>query len=126
MNAQDYTDIVQLLARYCHLVDNGDWEALISDVFAPGGSMTVTGIYETTRGAEALIDLYGVRMQHPQAHESTSVVVLESDETTASIVSKWVTVRHDGTCGSGVYADLVTRTDNGWRITARVATPDRS
>ena len=125
MNAEDYTQVVQLLARYCHLVDGEAWEALVAEVFAPDGSMTVADLYETTSGPDALIELYRERMRHPLAHESTSVVVLDDDGDIASVVSKWVTVRADGTCGSGVYADELVRTDSGWRIAARVATPDR-
>jgi len=40
-------------------------------------------------------------------------------------VSKWVTVRDDGLTGTGVYADELVRTDHGWRVAARVATPDK-
>ena len=125
IDAQDYAAVVQLLARYCHLVDGEAWDALVDEVFASDGSMTVTGVYPTTSGPIALRELYAERMRHPVAHESTSVVVHDAGADRVSVVSKWITVRADGSCGSGVYADELVRTSAGWRIGARVATPDR-
>ncbi len=124
MDPSDYAEIAQLLARYCHIVDSKQWDRLL-DIFADDGTMTVTGLYETHRGPAELRVLYGETMNHPLAHHSTSVVVLESTPTTARAVSKWVTVRDDGLTGTGVYADDLVRTDHGWRVAARVATPDK-
>jgi hypothetical protein len=64
-------------------------------------------------------------MRHPLAHHSTSVTVVSEAEDMAWLASKWVTVRADGTTGSGVYQDLVVRTPDGWRIKERVALPSR-
>ena len=122
-NTSDYAEIAQLLARYCHIVDDKQWDRLL-EIFAEDGTMTVTSLYPTHRGEAELRVLYGELMNHPLAHHSTSVVVLESTETTARVVSKWVTVRADGLTGTGVYADVLVRTAAGWRIAARVATPD--
>ena len=124
IDPSDYSAIAQLLARYCHIVDDKQWASLL-DVFADDGSMTVTGLYETHRGDAELRVLYSETMNHPLAHHSTSVVVLEATEDAARAVSKWVTVRDDGLTGTGVYADDLVRTANGWRIAARVATPDK-
>jgi 3-phenylpropionate/cinnamic acid dioxygenase small subunit len=125
MDPSDYAEIAQLLARYCHIVDGKHWDRLL-EIFADDGTMTVTNLYETHRGDAELRVLYGEIMNHPLAHHSTSVVVLEASGTTARAVSKWVTVRNDGLTGTGVYADDLVRTDTGWRIAARVATPDKS
>ena len=124
IDPSDYSAIAQLLARYCHIVDDKRWDSLL-DVFADDGSMTVTALYDTHRGDAELRVLYGETMNHPLAHHSTSVVVLDATEDTARVVSKWVTVRDDGLTGTGVYADDLVRTANGWRIAARVATPDK-
>jgi SnoaL-like domain len=124
MDASDYAEIAQLLARYCHIVDNGEWDRL-GEIFAPDGSMTVTGLYETHTGPAALRTLYSETMNHPLAHNSTSVVVVEDQADSARVVSKWVTVRVDGLTGTGVYADDLVRTAAGWRVQARVATPAR-
>jgi 3-phenylpropionate/cinnamic acid dioxygenase small subunit len=123
MDPSEYAEIAQLLARYCHIVDGKQWDRLL-EIFADDGTMTVTGLYATHRGDAELRVLYGEVMNHPLAHHSTSVVVLESAGATARAVSNWVTVRADGLTGTGVYADDLVRTEQGWRIAARVATPD--
>ena len=123
MDPSDYAEIAQLLARYCHIVDAKQWDRLL-EIFAGDGTMTVTSLYATHRGEAELRVLYGELMNHPLAHHSTSVVVIEAAADTARVVSKWVTVRVDGFAGTGVYADELVRTDAGWRIAARVATPD--
>lgn len=122
MEPSDYVEIAQLLARYCHIVDGAAWDRL-GEIFTDDGSMTVTAIHPTHQGLEALRELYGVKMRHPLAHHSTSVVVLECDGATARAVSKWITVRSGGQAGTGVYEDDLVRTADGWRIARRVATP---
>ncbi len=124
VDPKDHVEIVQLLARYTHIVDAAAWDGL-GEIFTEDGTMTVTGIHDTHRGLAALRELYGVKMNHPLAHHSTSVVVEACDGDTASVVSKWVTVRIDGQTGTGVYRDELVRTPGGWRIAARVATPGR-
>lgn len=121
--AADRTAIAQLLARYCHVVDDADWDALVTDIFAPDGSMAVAGRHDPHVGADALRELYGVKMNHPVAHHSTSVVIDRLGDDDADVRSKWITVRADGTVGTGVYVDHLVRTDHGWRIAQRVANP---
>ncbi len=82
MDPSDYAEIAQLLARYCHIVDGKHWDRLL-EIFADDGTMTVTNLYETHRGDAELRVLYGEIMNHPLAHHSTSVVVLEASGTTA-------------------------------------------
>lgn len=122
MEPTDHVEIVQLLARYCHIVDAAAWDRL-GEIFTADGSMTVTGIHDTHRGLDALRELYGVKMRHPLAHHSTSVVVLDGDGARARTVSKWITVRSGGQAGTGVYEDDLVHTADGWRIARRVATP---
>ena len=122
MRAEDYAEIQQLLARYCHIVDSKSWDHL-ADVFTGDASMSVAGIHDAHTGLDALRELYGVKMNHPLAHNSTCVVVAEESESEARLVSKWITIRVDGQAGAGVYEDHVVRTDDGWRIRRRMATP---
>ncbi|HEY2302549.1 MAG TPA: nuclear transport factor 2 family protein [Acidimicrobiales bacterium] len=122
MGTDDYVEIQQLLARYCHVVDNKQWDQLAS-IFTPDAGVTVVGIYPRTTGIEAIIPLYSTVMRHPLAHESTSLIVTEESETVTRIASKWVTVRANGNAGAGVYEDEVVRTSEGWRIKERVARP---
>ena len=80
MRTDDYVEIQQLLARYCHVVDNKQWDQLAS-IFTPDAGVTVVGIYPRTTGIEAIIPLYSTVMRHPLAHESTSLIVTEESET---------------------------------------------
>lgn len=122
MRTDDFVEIHQLLARYCHVVDNEDWDRL-SLIFADDAAVTVVGLHPRTAGLDALRQLYSVVMRHPLAHHSTSVVVVRESDGRAELTSKWVTVRADGTTGSGVYEDIVVLTPDGWRIQERVARP---
>ena len=121
MNANDFTELQQLLSRYCHIVDTTAWDQL-DRIFTDDASVTVVGIYPTATGIEALRELYA-RMNHPVAHTSSSVFVVEDGDSTARLASKWVTVRAEGLTGTGVYEDIVVRTPAGWRIRERVAKP---
>jgi ketosteroid isomerase-like protein len=118
----DFVEIQQLLARYCHVVDGKDWDRLPL-VFAADAAVTVVGIHPRTTGLDALRQLYSVTMRHPLAHHSTSLIVVDSSDGAVELASKWVTVRADGTTGTGVYEDVVVRTPDGWRIRERVARP---
>jgi hypothetical protein len=117
----DFVELQQLLSRYCHLVDTKAW-ADLDQIFTTDGSVTVVGVYPKAEGIDALRDLYG-RMNHPVAHTSSTLVVLDSDGDSARLTSKWVTVRAEGLCGTGVYDDEVVRTPAGWRIRERIARP---
>jgi hypothetical protein len=122
MRTDDFVEIQQLLSRYCHVVDNKQWEQLAS-IFTPDASVTVAGIYPRTTGIEAIIPLYSTVMRHPLAHESTSLIVTEETDSVTRLASKWVTVRANGNAGAGVYEDEVVHTADGWRIKERVARP---
>jgi 3-phenylpropionate/cinnamic acid dioxygenase small subunit len=122
MRADDYAAVQQLFARYCHIVDTKSWDDLL-DVFTADAAVTVQGIHDETTGIDAVRDLYAVRMRHPLAHNSTCVVVEAETDSTARVVSKWITIRADGRTGAGVYHDQLVHTDRGWRIRERVAVP---
>ena len=121
VSPNDFVELQQLLSRYCHIVDAKAWDQL-DQIFAEDASVTVAGVYPTSTGIEDLRALYA-RMNHPVAHTSSSVIVVDSDSATARLASKWVTIRADGLTGTGVYEDVVVRTPEGWRISERVACP---
>jgi len=121
VNADDFVELQQLLSRYCHIVDTTAWDQL-DRIFTTDASVTVVGVYPTATGIVALRELYA-RMNHPVAHTSSSLIVVEDSGDTARLASKWVTVRAEGLAGTGVYEDVVVRTPIGWRIRERVARP---
>jgi hypothetical protein len=62
-------------------------------------------------------------VRHPLGHHMTNTVLEDGptpDEATG--ITKYITVRHDGTAGTGMYRDRFERTPDGWRITERIAT----
>jgi hypothetical protein len=122
VRTDDFVEIQQLLARYCHVVDGKEWDRLPL-VFTGDAAVTVEDVYPRTTGLDAVRQLYSVTMRHPLAHHSTSVTVVDESDGRAQLASKWVTVRADGTTGTGVYEDVVVRTQEGWRIKERVARP---
>ena len=121
MKPEDFVELQQLLSRYCHIVDTATWDQL-DQIFTVDASVTVVGVYPTATGIDALRALYA-RMNHPVAHTSSTVIVVESGDDTAQLASKWVTVRAEGLTGTGVYEDAVVRTPTGWRIRERIARP---
>ena len=121
VSPNDFVELQQLLSRYCHIVDAKAWDQL-DQIFADDASVTVTGVYPTSTGIADLRALYA-RMNHPVAHTSSTLIVVESSHDDARLASKWVTVRADGLTGTGVYEDVVVRTPDGWRIRERVAKP---
>ena len=121
MKPRDFVELQQLLSRYCHIVDTTAWDQL-DRIFTADGSVTVAGVYPTATGLDDLRALYA-RMNHPVAHTSSTLIVVESSHDDARLASKWVTVRADGLTGTGVYEDVVVRTPDGWRIRERVAKP---
>jgi hypothetical protein len=122
VRTDDFVEIQQLLARYCHVVDGKEWDRLPL-IFTGDAAVTVADVYPRTAGLDAVRRLYSVTMRHPLAHHSTCVTVVDESDEMAQLASKWVTVRADGTTGTGVYEDVVVRTPEGWRIKERVARP---
>lgn len=57
--------------------------------------------------------------RNPLGHHITNVIVTDMADDVARVCSKWLGVRADGSVGSGVYEDEVTRTGAGWRIKYR-------
>lgn len=105
--------VLDVLARYAQVIDNGDWHELAS-VFTPDVVFGRSGV----RGFDAIIAAVGsVTPYHPH-HTTNSLLGLAPDGTVRAW-SKYVIVRTDGTAGSGDYLDTLVRTPAGWRISRR-------
>jgi hypothetical protein len=126
----DVTDrlaIHELVSLHGHLVDAGrlddqDLAQLFTvdvryDVSALGGAVLV--------GMDAFREAsLQLGSNNPVAHLVTNIVVHpQEDGEAATVWSKGLGVTRDGRVGSVTYQDLVTRTEDGWRISARVVTP---
>jgi len=114
VDATDAAEILDLLARYAHVIDNRDWTEAAS-VFAPdvrfGRPPMATGIAE----------LAGLIGDAPatHGHNTTDVILDLRPDGTIRAWSKFYIVRSDGTVGSGDYQDTLVHTTDGWRIADR-------
>ena len=121
LDAEAIVAIEQLLARYGHVVDDGDLDGLAS-VFTEDGAFDIgefgQGVH---RGLAAIRAIFALGSPpHPPAHLTTNVYVTRV-QSEVRVRSKWLTIsRSTGTVRSGDYDDVVVLTPNGWRIQTRV------
>jgi hypothetical protein len=124
---EDRLAIMELIALHGHLVDDGRLDEL-NRVFAEEVMHDLTafglgihqGLGSVREAAAALGDA------NPVGHHVTNSVIIEvKDDDTVVTRSKGIGIRADGTAGSVVYEDIVTRRDGTWRITARTITVRR-
>ena len=126
MNVDDTSllAITQVLNRYVHIVDGWAWDEL-HQVFThdavvdhrPVGNLLMSGIEELAAGFAAGMS------RHPIAHHLTNSVVetVADDGTAVHVRSKWLIVDQTGVSRSGFYDDDLVLTEDGWRISNRVA-----
>jgi len=118
-------DIVALVHHYGHLTDAREWdrygEVFTVDVVVDASDLRMPPMV----GLRALIEVFE-GANHPVAHHMTNVVVdWDEDEDSATVRTKWLGVRDDGTVGTGDYLDTVVRGNSGWRISGRTVTMRR-
>jgi uncharacterized protein (TIGR02246 family) len=116
--------IATLLAEYCHLCDDGDFEGL-ADRFTDDGTFVFGD--RTMTGRNALIRWFE-RTQSPERRGKhlTSNVAVTIDGDRATVVSDYVFLtKVDGRPTpliAGRYDDDLVRVDGRWRFRQRVAT----
>jgi 3-phenylpropionate/cinnamic acid dioxygenase small subunit len=124
LSPQDRLAIHELIALHGHLVDAGEFDRLgelFTDDFAYDVSALGAGVLE---GAEAFTEASrALGDDNPLGHHVTNVIVTAERDDGATVRSKGIGVRADGTSGSVVYEDVVRRTSAGWRIARRTAFP---
>jgi hypothetical protein len=127
LSLEDRLAIMELIALHGHLVDNGRLDEL-NRVFAENVVHDLTafglGIHQVLgcvrEAAAALGDA------NPVGHHVTNIVIAEvKDDGTVVTRSKGIGIRVDGTSGSVVYEDIVTKRVGAWRITSRTITVRR-
>jgi ketosteroid isomerase-like protein len=115
---QDRIDINDLINRHGHLVDAGQLDRL-NELFTPDvtydlgdfGLGTLVGVAAVREAADGAAG--------PVGHHVTNIVITEIDDSSAGVRSKGIGVNADGTAGSVVYRDTVTRGLDGWKISHR-------
>jgi 3-phenylpropionate/cinnamic acid dioxygenase small subunit len=130
IDALDIVMIHQLLGRYGHTVDAGDWDAFAA-LFVEDASIdyrSSSGLVERS-GREAIVAWFrGV--PHPGAHHVTNIVVDEHPdrEGRVHVHSKFFApyTREEHVpkrVYGGDYHDLVVRTEDGWRFVWKQCIP---
>ncbi len=127
LNAEDRWAIAETLSLHGHLFDGGHLDRL-EEIFAPGvvydmtdlGFGTFEGIEAIRRAALQLGD------RNPIAHHVTNLVITHEAHGEATVKSKALVIRADGTLGSVNHLDTLIRHDGQWRIGRRVITAQRT
>jgi len=116
----DRADISDLISLHGHLTDAGQLDE-VSELFTPDvtydlsdfGLGPLHGIAAVREAALAMGDA------NPVGHHVTNIVITPVDDRSARVQSKGIGIRADGTAGSVVYDDIVTRQPSGWKISYR-------
>ncbi len=112
----DRTDINDLINLHGHLTDAGKLDEA-SELFTPDvtydlndfGLGPLHGAAAVREAALALGDA------NPVGHHVTNIVITSIDDRSARVQSKGIGIKADGTAGSVVYDDIVTRQPGGWK-----------
>lgn len=117
---EDTAQILGVLARYAHCIDNRGWDQL-GTIFTDDVRFGSPGSYACS--LEAIRSrIENVSPYHPHYTTDTVIRRLSANAKGAERArswSKYLIVRHDGTLASGDYLDDWVRTDAGWRIFQR-------
>ena len=124
---QDRADIADLINLHGHFTDAGELdragELFTEDVSYDLEDFGLGSLHGTAAGREAALALGDA---NPVGHHVTNIVITQIDERSARVRSKGIAVMADGTAGSVVYEDVVTRRPDGWRISSRTVTARRA
>jgi 3-phenylpropionate/cinnamic acid dioxygenase small subunit len=111
--------IGRTLARYCHTIDDGDFDAL-GECFTEDSELEAFG--RTRNGREAVVGLLAKAMP-PESRGKhltvNTVVTTGEDAGRASVLSDFAFVGKDSSIMTGRYVDEFVSTDAGWRIAKR-------
>ncbi|WP_375735557.1 nuclear transport factor 2 family protein [Polymorphospora lycopeni] len=121
MPPADARAIEEVLNRVAYLLDAREYDRL-GEVFAPEVFFDNPGRL-TARGLDDVIAAFRAIATPAVSHHITNVVVGGVDDDTAECNSKALALRAGGEVTAAIYRDTVTRTDAGWRISARRISP---
>ena len=123
LSEHDRIDISDLINLHGHFTDAGQLDQadglFTSDVTYDVGDFGHGPLRGPAEIREAALALGAA---NPVGHHVTNIVITEIDEHSAQVRSKGIGVRADGTAGSVVYDDVVTRLPDGWKISYRKVT----
>ena len=122
IDVADRLAIHELLGLYGHIIDERRWSEM-ELVFTDDVVYDATDFgHDVTQSLQALRDHWMSDMaMHPLAHHATNIVITEDADGTVRVLSKALGVGKKGRVGSGVYLDIVVKTEAGWRLKFRRA-----
>ncbi|WP_405143220.1 nuclear transport factor 2 family protein [Sphaerisporangium sp. NBC_01403] len=127
LTEQDRIDINDLINLHGHLTDAGELdqagELFTPDVTYDLDDFGLGSLHGTAAMREAALALGDA---NPVGHHVTNIVITRIDDRSARVQSKGVGIKADGTAGSVVYDDIVTRQSDGWKIRYRKVTARRA
>lgn len=121
MDLTDRLEVEQVLALYGHLVDAQAWDRF-DEVFTEDAAFDASALQLPRMEPRSGIQEGFASMGHPVAHLTTNLVVEADGADRATVLSKFLCPLRGGKVLTGTYADVVVRTDAGWRIRERVVT----
>ncbi|MET0134972.1 MAG: nuclear transport factor 2 family protein [Kibdelosporangium sp.] len=127
LTEQDRVEISDLINLHGHLTDAGELdragELFTSDVTYDVADFGFGSLHGTAAIREAALALGDA---NPVGHHVTNIVITRIDDRSARVQSKGIGIKADGTAGSVVYDDIVTRRPDGWKIHYRKVTARRA
>jgi len=115
LTVEDRLDIAQTIARYAHILNNTDFDAL-DLVFTDDAVLTTAGVTEPRRGLAEIRDALTAR---PIADHMTTNVCIDVTGKEVRVWSMFLVVTQEGQAINGDYLDVVVRTATGWRVNDR-------
>lgn len=127
LREQDRVDITTLVNLHGHFTDAGELDRA-GELFTPDVTYDVSDLgFGTLHGRDALREAaLAAGSANPVGHHVTNIVVTGIDDHSARVRSKGIGINADGTAGSVVYDDIVTRHPDGWKISHRTVTARRA
>ena len=127
LSEQDRIEISDLINLHGHLTDAGELNQA-GELFASGatydlGDFGLGSLHGTAAMRDAALAL---GQANPVGHHVTNIVITRIDDRSARVRSKGIGIKADGTAGSVVYDDIVTRQPGGWKISYRKVTARRA
>lgn len=110
--------IGRTLARYCHTVDDRDFDGL-GECFTEDAELEAFG--RTRNGREAVVGLLSkaIPPENRGKHLTCNTLVSPDGDGKAGVVSDFAFVGKDSSIMTGRYVDEFIATDGGWRIAKR-------
>lgn len=126
LTAQDRIDITDVLNLHGHYTDAGELDR-VGELCTPDVTYDLADFgLGALHGATAIRDAaLALGDGNPVGHHVTNIVITEVDAHSARVRSKGIGIKADGSTGSVVYDDIVTRQPGGWQISHRTVSARR-